>query len=55
VVGAGGDTTTVGAAICGTSNGCVAVYQHKIRDRDDDHEARNEDHDRDEGNDHARD
>ena len=47
VVGAGGDTTTVGAAICGTSNGCVAVYQHKVRDRDDDHEARNEDHDHD--------
>jgi hypothetical protein len=44
VVGAGGDTTAVGAAICGTSNGCVAVYQHKVRDRDDNHEARNEDH-----------
>jgi len=29
VVGAGGDTTnpSVGAGICGTINGCVAVYQ----------------------------
>ncbi len=26
VVGSGGDTTAVGAGICGTSNGCVAVY-----------------------------
>jgi hypothetical protein len=35
VVGSGGDTTNVGAGICGTSQGCVAVYQHKVRDRDD--------------------
>jgi hypothetical protein len=28
VVGAGGDTTTVGAGICGGNNGCVAVYVH---------------------------
>jgi len=27
-VGAGGDTTSVGAGICGTNNGCVAVFQH---------------------------
>jgi hypothetical protein len=26
VVGSGGDTTTVGAGICGTTNGCIAVY-----------------------------
>jgi hypothetical protein len=26
VVGAGGDTTTVGQGICGSTNGCVAVY-----------------------------
>jgi hypothetical protein len=51
VVGSGGDTTTVGAGICGTSNGCVAVYQHKVRDRDDDHEAGNHDH----GHDHNED
>jgi hypothetical protein len=48
VVGSGGDTTTVGAGICGTNNGCVAVYRHKDRDRDYDHEARNDDHDHDE-------
>jgi hypothetical protein len=51
VVGSGGDTTTVGAGICGTNNGCVAVYQHKVRDRDDDHEARNDDHDHEANND----
>jgi hypothetical protein len=28
-VGAGGDTTTVGSGICGTDQGCIAVYQHK--------------------------
>jgi hypothetical protein len=40
VVGSGGDTTPVGAGICGTNNGCVAVFQHKVKgkdhDRDDD-------------------
>jgi len=30
-VGAGGDTTSVGAGICGTNNGCVAVFQHNGR------------------------
>src|SRR5579862_609715 len=44
VVGSGGDTTTVGAGICGTNNGCVAVYKHHVpgHDEDDgdhDHEA----------------
>ena len=45
-VGGGGDTTAVGAGICGTANdktgtGCVAVYVHDAdRDRDD------HDHDR---------
>jgi hypothetical protein len=33
--GIGHDTTTVGAGICGTNNGCVAVYQHKVRGTDD--------------------
>jgi hypothetical protein len=37
VVGAGGDTTTVGQGICGSTNGCVAVYQHDV-DNDDDHD-----------------
>ena len=36
VVGTGGDTTSVGAGICGGNNGCVAVYQHDVDD--DDHE-----------------
>ncbi len=47
VVGAGGDTTGpthdglggVGAGICGTNNGCVAVYMHDVdADREDEHE-----------------
>jgi hypothetical protein len=37
VVGSGGDTTNVGAGICGQStNGCVAVFQHKVNDHDHD-------------------
>jgi hypothetical protein len=36
VVGAGGDTTTVGAGICGSSNGCVAVYSHDVESDDND-------------------
>ena len=53
LVGAGGDTTTVGAGICGfaqdptKSKGCVAVYIHRVkkdkdRDRDDEHEHEHE-------------
>ena len=42
VVGVGGDATNVGAGICGTSNGCIAVYQHKVRDHDHDHDDRHE-------------
>jgi hypothetical protein len=48
VVGSGGDGTTVGAGICGSSNGCVAVYVHDV-DQDRDHQDRDEedtDHDR---------
>jgi hypothetical protein len=37
-----------------SSNGCVAVYQHTVRDRGDDHEAKN-DHDHDEAKKLARD
>ena len=39
VVGAGGDTSTVGQGICGTMNGCVAVYRSGggHGDDDDDH------------------
>jgi hypothetical protein len=36
VVGSGGDTTPVGAGICGTNNGCVAVFQHKVKGKDHD-------------------
>jgi len=37
IVGAGGDTTAVGEGICGSTNGCVAVYVHYVDgDRDDD-------------------
>jgi hypothetical protein len=46
VVGSGGDTTTVGQGICGSVNGCVAVYVH---DRDDD-----DDGDHDHGHQHDR-
>ncbi len=39
VVGNGGDTTAVGAGICGSTNGCVAVYMHDVdADREDEHE-----------------
>jgi hypothetical protein len=44
VVGTGGDTTTVGAGICGTTNGCIAVYKHHVRDHDHDDDG---DHDHD--------
>ena len=46
VVGIGGDTTTVGQGICGSMNGCIGVYQHKV-DRDDDRDGDNDDHDND--------
>ena len=29
-VGTGGDTTNVGAGICGSTNGCVGVYIHAV-------------------------
>ncbi len=34
VVHAGGDITSVGAGICGSNSGCVAVYQHDVDDDD---------------------
>ena len=40
VVGSGGDTTTVGAGICGSNSGCVAVYKHDFDDDDDDDDHR---------------
>ena len=38
VVGAGGDTTNVGAGICGSNNGCIGVYVHDV-DKDKDNHA----------------
>src|SRR5262249_32191768 len=35
VVGVGGDTTSVGANLCGSTNGCVAVFQHNVKSNDD--------------------
>jgi hypothetical protein len=43
---AGGDTTGVSAPLCGTSNGCVVVYEHdvdeQVADRDHDHQGQDE-------------
>jgi len=36
VVGPGGDTTAVGAGICGGNSGCVAVYSHDVDEDDED-------------------
>src|SRR5882672_3276235 len=45
VVGTGGDTTAVGAGICGSNNGCIGVFIHRVdRDRDD-HDGDDHDHD----------
>jgi hypothetical protein len=48
VVGSGGDTTTVGANLCGSTNGCVVVFQHKVKSKDDG----DEDEDDDENHEH---
>jgi hypothetical protein len=44
VVGSGGDITTVGQGICGSMNGCVAVYEHDV---DEDEDEGDRDHKRD--------
>ncbi|AMN41421.1 hypothetical protein [Rhodoplanes sp. Z2-YC6860] len=47
VVGSGGDTTAVGAGICGDNMGCIAVYRHRDDDdhgHDHDHVAQNGNH-----------
>lgn len=36
LVGNGGNTTTIGQEICGSMNGCVAVYVDTGSDGDDD-------------------
>jgi len=38
VVGSGGDTTTVGASLCGSTNGCVVVFKHNVKSNDHDDE-----------------
>ncbi len=46
IVGAGGDTTTVGEQICGSTNGCIGVYVHHVdHDRDDHDDRDRDDHD----------
>ena len=45
VVGAGGDTTAVGAGICGSNNGCIGVFVHHVDHDRDDHDR--DDRDRD--------
>jgi len=49
VVGSGGDITTVGQGICGSMNGCVAVYEHDV---DEDEAEGDRDHRRDHDHDH---
>jgi hypothetical protein len=46
VVGSGGDITTVGQGICGSTNGCVAVYVHRIDDDDEGDQDRGHNHDK---------
>jgi hypothetical protein len=45
-VGTGGDTTipSVGAGICGGTNGCVAVYKHDVNEDDEDNEHHDDHH-----------
>jgi hypothetical protein len=49
VVGSGGDITVVGQGICGSTNGCVAVYVHDVDDEDEG------DRDHGHGHDHSHD
>ena len=46
-VGTGGDTTTVGENLCGSTNGCVVVFKHNVEsmDRDDEDDEVAENHD----------
>jgi hypothetical protein len=48
----GGDSTDVGAGVCGTNNGCVAVYSHQVRDGDDHDDGDHDGDDHDHGHDH---
>jgi hypothetical protein len=46
VVGSGGDITTVGQGICGSMNGCIAVYVHRIDEDDEGDHDHGDRHDR---------
>jgi hypothetical protein len=46
-VGNGGDTTAVGAGICGSANGCIGVFSHQVDKDKDDHDHDRDDHDHD--------
>ena len=46
VVGSGGDITTVGQGICGSMNGCVAVYVHRTDEDDEGDHDHGDRHDR---------
>jgi hypothetical protein len=41
-----GDTTLVGAGICGSTNGCIGVYAHDVDEDDEGHDHDGHDHDR---------
>jgi hypothetical protein len=47
VVGSGGDITTVGQQICGSTNGCVAVYIHDVGDDNENNVCQNNEHEND--------
>jgi len=49
VVGTGGDITTVGQGICGSMNGCIAVYVHDVDEEKEEHEGDSDHGDRDHG------
>jgi hypothetical protein len=42
--GIGHDTTTVGAGLCGSTNGCVVVFRHNVKPKDDDDDDHDHDH-----------
>jgi hypothetical protein len=52
VVGTGGDTTGVSAGICGSTNGCVAVYIHDVDEKDNEDNQGNGDDNACQANDH---
>jgi hypothetical protein len=53
VVGTGGDTTAVGANLCGSTNGCVVVFKHNVKPRHDNDGDGDHDHDDDVADNHG--